>query len=100
MPAMHLHAIEHLTLTKVKQETTEHNALVVTWTTSLTESGRLWGRALEKQNLYRFRTSPWQQEPFRRVCVHAAGRSLGLRFSALHFSPPFLAINFHSAASN
>lgn len=89
-------------LTQAKQETTKHNELVDTWTTSLTESARLWGRALEKQNLYRFRTLPWQREPFTGVCAcaHTAGRSLGLRFSALHFSPPFLAINFHSAASN
>lgn len=50
MPAMHLHADEHLTLTKAKQETMEHNETVDTWTTSLTESGR----ALEKQNLYWF----------------------------------------------
>lgn len=100
MPAMHLHADEHLTQTQAKQQTTEHNELVDTWTTSLSESARLWGRALEKQNLYRFWTLPWQREPFTRVCVHTAGKSLGLRFSALHFSPPFLAINFHSAASN
>ncbi len=37
MPAMHLHVDVHLTLTKGKQETLEHNELVDTWTTSLME---------------------------------------------------------------